>query len=72
MPDQKTQFTFYPVTPERWPDLERLFGPRGACGGCWDMWWRAERSTFEAQQGDGNRAAFAGSSRWGCAGADRV
>ena len=20
---------FYPVTPDRWPDLERLFGPRG-------------------------------------------
>jgi hypothetical protein len=27
--------TFYPVTPDRWPDLERLFGPRGAYPGCW-------------------------------------
>ena len=31
------------LTPERWPDLERLFGPRGACGGCWCMWWRLEK-----------------------------
>ena len=22
------------LTPERWPDLVRLFGERGACGGC--------------------------------------
>lgn len=28
------------LTPALWPDLERLFGPRGAVGGCWCMWWR--------------------------------
>ncbi len=22
----------HPLTPERWGDFERLFGPRGACG----------------------------------------
>lgn len=58
MPDQKTEFTFRPLTLERWPDLETLFGPRGACAGCWDMWRRIKRSTFEAQQGDANREAF--------------
>ena len=26
---------FHPVTPDRWPDLERLFGPHGANSGCW-------------------------------------
>jgi len=31
------------LTPDLWPDLERLFGPNGACGGCWCMWWRVER-----------------------------
>jgi GNAT superfamily N-acetyltransferase len=31
------------LTPARWPDLERLFGDSGACGGCWCMWWRIER-----------------------------
>ena len=26
--------TFHPATPARWPDIEKLFGERGACGGC--------------------------------------
>jgi len=29
-----------PLTPDRFADLERLFGPNGACAGCWCMWWR--------------------------------
>ena len=28
------------LTPELWPALEQLFGPNGACGGCWCMYWR--------------------------------
>ena len=28
------------LTPESWPALEKLFGPNGACAGCWCMWWR--------------------------------
>jgi GNAT superfamily N-acetyltransferase len=28
--------------PELWPALERLFGPNGACAGCWCMFWRLE------------------------------
>lgn len=31
------------VTPESWPDVERLFGTNGACGGCWCMYWRTKR-----------------------------
>ncbi len=31
------------LAPEHWPALEQLFGPRGACAGCWCMWWRVER-----------------------------
>lgn len=27
--------TIFPVTPERWPDFEDLFGKQGACYGCW-------------------------------------
>src|SRR5262245_58680451 len=30
------------LTPSRWHELERLFGPNGACAGCWCMWWRIE------------------------------
>jgi GNAT superfamily N-acetyltransferase len=49
---------FYPLTRERWSDFEELFGPRGACGGCWCMWWRLKRSEFETQKGQGNRNAI--------------
>ncbi|MEM3459087.1 MAG: GNAT family N-acetyltransferase [Candidatus Bathyarchaeia archaeon] len=46
---------FYPLTPKRWTDLEKLFGERGACGGCWCMWWRLKRSDFMRQRGELNR-----------------
>jgi GNAT superfamily N-acetyltransferase len=52
------QFQFRPLTSDRWGDLERLFGARGACGGCWCMLWRLKRSEFEKQKGDKNKAAF--------------
>jgi len=29
-----------PLTPRLWPALEDLFGERGACNGCWCMYWR--------------------------------
>jgi hypothetical protein len=32
--------SIYPLTPDRWDDFEVLFGPRGACGGGLQMWWR--------------------------------
>ncbi len=50
--------TFHPLVPERWADLERLFGERGACGGCWCMWWRLPRSEFTRRKGEGNRRAL--------------
>lgn len=49
---------FHPLTLDRWKDLEELFGERGACGGCWCMWWRLKRSVFEKQKGNKNRAAL--------------
>ena len=49
------QLTFQTLTPSRWKDLVRLFGERGACGGCWCMWWRLKRSEYELQKGEGNR-----------------
>ncbi|MDD5467677.1 MAG: GNAT family N-acetyltransferase [Anaerolineales bacterium] len=50
--------SFHPVTPERWGDLETLFGKRGATGGCWCMWWRQARSEYDANKGEGNRQAL--------------
>ncbi len=51
-------FSFHPLTPDRWPDLEALFGPRGACAGCWCMYWRQSRKDFEQMKGEPNRLAF--------------
>ncbi len=51
-------FDIHPVSKDRWNDLEKLFGSRGACGGCWCMWWRLTRSEFENNKGDGNRRAL--------------
>jgi GNAT superfamily N-acetyltransferase len=28
------------MTPRHWPQVERLFGANGACGGCWCQAWR--------------------------------
>ena len=48
----------HPLTPDRLDDFEKLFGPRGACGGCWCMWWRLSRADYEQRKGAGNRAAM--------------
>lgn len=47
-----------PLTHDRWPDLERLFGPHGAQAGCWCMWWRQTASEFAAGKGEANRKAL--------------
>lgn len=49
---------YRPLTAARWRDLEKLFGERGACGGCWCMWWRLQRSQFDRQKGQGNKKAL--------------
>lgn len=52
------RIAIHPLTPDRWPDLETLFGPRGASGGCWCMWWRQTRREYEAKRGEQNRREF--------------
>jgi len=49
---------FRPVTPDHWADLEELFGPRGACGGCWCMYWHETRAEYEKKKGEANRRAL--------------
>src|SRR6185369_1198949 len=51
----KYKFEYHSLTPDRWSDLEELFGARGACGGCWCMLWRLKRSEFERQKGQANK-----------------
>lgn len=55
---KKTKLTFHPATSDRWSDLEELFGKRGACGGCWCMFWRLPRKQFDAGKGAANRNAL--------------
>ena len=43
-----------------WPVVTELFGPRGACGGCWCMSWRItpHGKTWSQACGEPNRKAF--------------
>lgn len=39
------------LTPERWDDLEAVFGPNGACMGCWCMYWRVTHAEWDKARG---------------------
>ncbi|NOS99785.1 MAG: GNAT family N-acetyltransferase [Phycisphaerales bacterium] len=49
-----------PLTSDDWPVIERLFGPNGACGGCWCMYWRLPRGgkLWEESKGAPNKRSF--------------
>ena len=53
-----SELTFRPLTPDRWPDLERLFGPGGACAGCWCMYWRQTGAEWRDGKGPQRKQAF--------------
>lgn len=57
-PTGRSPYEFHTLTRDRWNDFETLFGPRGACAGCWCMWWRLRRSEWEANGNIGNRQAM--------------
>jgi GNAT superfamily N-acetyltransferase len=46
-----------PLTPDLWPQLEELFGPVGACNGCWCMYWRIG-SAYTRLPRERNKASF--------------
>ena len=48
----------YPLTPDRWMDLLKLFGENGAEGGCWCMWWRSLPGDYKKNAGERNELAF--------------
>ncbi len=58
MAQRRPKLTFRPLTPERWPDFEALFGKKGAYGGCWCMWWRVTRKQFDQDAGRANKRAI--------------
>jgi GNAT superfamily N-acetyltransferase len=43
-----------------WPEIERLFGANGACGGCWCMFWRVPSGGkyWAEAKGEKNRRSF--------------
>lgn len=50
---------FEPLTKTNWFQLEELFGPKGACGNCWCMYDRLNKSDFtEGKINDGNKEAM--------------
>ena len=50
------QIVVKPVTPSRWDDLAKLFGPNGAYSGCWCMFHRQTSAEFQAKAGAPNRS----------------
>jgi GNAT superfamily N-acetyltransferase len=51
------KLTIHPLTPDVWPALEDLFGPLGACNGCWCMYCRIG-SEYKRRPKSANKAAF--------------
>jgi len=44
-----------PLTAERWPALEELFGRAGASNGCWCMYWRIGPRYHDRSRADNKR-----------------
>lgn len=52
------EINIVPAIAERWADLGKLFGPRGACGGCWCLYWQLAPKDWQAGKSGGNRAVL--------------
>lgn len=46
-----TQLSFKPLKRNLWTDFEELFGPNGACAGCWCMFWKLRGRAYEEARG---------------------
>jgi len=47
------ELSFHPLTLERWKDFENLFGEKGACAGCWCMFWFMSKKEYDEKRKDG-------------------
>ena len=52
------KISFQPLTTKNWKDFELLFGPNGACEGCWCMTWRFHAADYKKRSGDENKKAM--------------
>jgi GNAT superfamily N-acetyltransferase len=52
--------TLRPLSSNDWPSIVKLFGDKGACGGCWCMSWRVPKHgrLWEESKGAKNRRAL--------------
>jgi len=50
--------SFESLDKRTWRDLQKLFGDKGACGGCWCMTWRLSHKEYEGNKGSKNKAKF--------------
>jgi len=55
-PRARAGWRIEPLTPERWGDFVALFGPRGACAGCWCTWARLTAAEWRERGANGRRA----------------
>ena len=58
---KRLRLAVVPLTPDRFDDFAALFGPKGAYGGCWCMYFRIPRAAYRAgcaEGGAGNRRAM--------------
>ena len=46
-----TELSFKPIKRNLWTDFEELFGPNGACAGCWCMFWKLRGKAYEETRG---------------------
>lgn len=46
-----SELSFRPLKRNLWPDLEELFGPKGACAGCWCTYWKLRGKAYEEAKG---------------------
>ncbi len=55
---QVTKWEYHSLTPERWDDFEKLFGPNGACAGCWCEWFLMTNKEFNQSRKEGHKEAM--------------
>ena len=56
-PCSSMHITVRPLSAKLWPALENLFGDRGACNGCWCMYWRIG-SDYKRRSARANKEQF--------------
>ena len=50
-----SELSFKPLKRNLWTDLEELFGPNGACAGCWCMFWKLRGKAYDEAKGSETR-----------------